>query len=340
MSDLRHDPLTKRWVIIAPERGDRPGGDHSRTEEKKTPFCPFCPGNEDKTPSEIFALRSSGQPNSGNWSIRVVPNRYPALGIEGKVNRRAEGLYDKMRGVGAHEVIIEGPQHLQHFHQMSVEQTFLVLNTVRQRMIDLERDKRFRHLLLFKNIGQEAGASLEHPHLQLNAFPFTPFEVALELQSSRSYYHEKERCLLCDIADYESKISSHIIVESLYFLAFCPYASRFPFEIMIAPKPDFHKAYFTEIEDLLLQDLAQVIQMVLRKLELALNNPPFNLVLHMAPFFRSRGGETVGEDFHWHLHILPRTTKIAGLELGAEVFVNPVWPETAAKNLREVVIKL
>ena len=160
------------------------------------------------------------------------------------------------------------------------------------------------------------------------------------MQSCRNYYHEKEKCLLCDIADYESNISTCVIVESIYFLAFCPFASRFPYEIMIMPKPDFHQAYFTEIEDLILKDFAQVLQMVLRKLELVLNNPPYNTVLHMAPFFRSRGGETVKEDFHWHMHILPRITKIAGLELGAEVFVNPVLPETAAKNLREVVVKL
>lgn len=348
MSDLRLDPLNKRWVVIAPERSDRPGVAASlpahaeKPEEKKIGFCPFCPGNEDKTPPEIFAVRHSGPKNSQGWIVRVVSNKYPTLQIEGNLDRKAEGIYDRMRGVGAHEVIIEGPGHWENIHQMPFDHARLVLHTAKGRMLDLEQDKRFRYLLLFKNYGLDAGASLIHPHMQLNAFPVTPFETALELQASRAHFEEKERCLLCDIADHESAVSLRVIVESLHLIAFAPYASRFPYEVMIMPKSGSHAAYFTEIDDLQLSDLVQVLQIVLKKLEIALVGPSYNLVLHTAPFFRRpkrfNNGETIRDDYHWHLHVYPRTTKIAGFELGAQFFINPVIPELAAKNLREVAV--
>lgn len=349
MSDLRLDPLTKRWVVIAPERNDRPGAitsgagkpDEARGK-KLAGFCPFCPGKENTTPPEIFALRSSGPRDGEGWTVRVVPNKFKTLQIEGGLDRRAEGPYDKMRGVGAHEVIIEGPNHWEHIHQASFEQARAILSTAKDRMIDLEKDKRFRYLLLFKNHGLDAGASLEHPHMQLNAFPVTPFEATLELQATRAHYEEKERCLLCDIADYESSVSSRVVVASLHLIVFTPYASRFPYEIIIMPKSAAHAAYFTEIDDFQLNDLVQVLQIVLRKLEIALGNPSYNLVLHMAPFFRRpkrfNNGETIRDDYHWHVHLYPRITKIAGFELGAQFFINPVLPELAAKNLREVAV--
>ncbi len=338
MSDLRLDPLTKRWVVIAPERGDRPFDPH-QTDKKKSGFCPFCPGNEGKTPPEIVAIRPSGYRNGPGWQIRVVPNKFPTLQVEGNLDRKAEGLYSKMRGVGAHEVIIESPDHFQHLHQASFEQAHMVLNTAKERMIDLEKDHRFRYLLLFKNSGTDAGASLEHPHLELNAFPITPFEAALELQACREHYDNSERCLLCDIADYESQVSSRTIAESLSLIAFCPYAPRFPYEVMIMPKATEHKAFFTEIGNLQMDELVQVLQLILKKMERAMESPHYNLVLHMAPFFthskRSNHGGTILDDYHWHIHIYPRTTKIAGFELGAQFFINSVFPELAAKKLRE-----
>ena len=343
MSELRQDPLTKQWVGIAPDRGKRPRAKSNGDEKKESDFCPFCPGQEHETPPEIFAVRSLWQRDASGWQVRVVPNKFPIFQIEGKLNRKAEGPYRKMNGIGAHEVIIESPDHSQHLHHVSFDQARLILKTAKERMIDLEKDVRFRYLLLFENFGSEAGASLKHPHLQLNAFPIIPFEPTLELGTCSEYFKETESCLLCDIGDYESQISSRIVVESLHLIAFCPFASRFPYEIMIMPKSDSHKAFFTEIDDLELNDLVQVLQITLKKLEAALSYySPYNLVLHMAPFFRDdpkrQSGETIGKDYHWHLHIWPRLTKIAGFELGAEFYIHPVYPELAAKNLRETAV--
>lgn len=341
MSDLRLDPLTKRWVVIAPERANRPI-ETGPNGNKKSGFCPFCPGNENNTPSEIFAVRPYGCKNDANWKVRVIPNKFPTLQIEGNLDRKAEGPYRKMHGIGAHEVIIENPDHSQHIHQAAFDQAKLILNTAKCRMADLKGDKRFLYLLLFKNYGGDAGASLEHPHLQLNAFPITPFEVALELQPCQDYYRNNISCLLCDIADFESQASSRLVIESLYHLAFCPYASRFPYEIMIMPKSSEHKAFFTEINDLQMDDLVQVLQLTLRKLERALDSPSYNLIFHVAPFFDHspvpNKGETINSDYHWHIHIYPRLTKIAGFELGAQFFINSVYPELAAKKLKETTI--
>lgn len=338
MPDLRLDPLTKRWIDIAPERGKRPRS----SGDNRINFCPFCPGNEDKTPPEIFAIRPYGVSNDSNWKVRVVPNMFPVLQIEGDLDRKAEGPYRKMRGVGAHEIIIESPDHFQHIHQVPFEQAKLILNAAKERMIDLRGDKRLLCLLLFKNYGGEAGISLEHPHLQLYAYPITPFEVALELQSCQDYFRTNISCLLCDLAEHESQVSSRMVLEGLHHIAICPYASRFPYEVMIMPKPAGHKAFFTEIEDLQMTDLVQVLQLTLKKMERALDFWPHNLVLHTAPFFEHspvpNKGETVNLDFHWHIHILPRITKIAGSELGAQFFIHPIYPELAAKNLRETTV--
>jgi len=346
MSEFRQDPLTKRWIIIAPERGNRPGV-HFEENQRTSNFCPFCPGFEDKTPPELFVVRKSGQVNGPGWDVRAVANKFPILQIEGELDRQGEGPYSKMRGVGAHEVIIENPDHIKHIHQLSVEQIGLVLKAVKERMIDLKKDIRFRYLLLFKNDGEAAGASLEHSHFQLNAFPIIPQEVDLELGWCRKHYEVNERCLLCDISDYESQVSSRIILESLYYTSFCPFASRVPYEVMIMPKRTYHGAFYTEMDNLQLIDLAQVLQITLNKLHNAkyilekIVSLQYNMILHIAPFFDHYpmpNGKTIELDYHWHIHIVPRITKIAGLEWGAGIFVNPIFPELAAQELRGIKV--
>lgn len=332
MSELRQDPLTRRWAVIAPERNNQPI-ENNQIEKLKSSFCPFCPGNEDETLPEILAVRKSGGSNSPGWEIRVIPNRFPILRIEGDLNKEAEGPYSKMDGIGAHEIIIESPDHSQDLHQLSFDQVRLILSVSKERMIDLGRDKRFRYVLLFKNFGTAAGTLLEHPHIQLNAFPIIPFEPELELQCCRDHFEHHKRCLLCDIIRYESLVASRIIVADQHFIAFCPFASRFPYEIMIMPQLSYHQAFFTEIGDLPMKALVSVLQLVLKKLESTPDFPHYNLVLHMAPY-----GGTIKLDYHWHIHILPRLTKIAGFELGAQFFINPVYPELAAKQLRETTV--
>ncbi len=341
MSELRHDPVQKRWVIIAIERGRRPSDfkkEPLQTRQVRT--CPFCYGNEDKTPPEIFAIRPPDTaPNSPGWKLRVIPNKFPALKVEGELNRRGLGLYDLMDGVGAHEVIIETPDHNAHLGEMPLEDVYNLVKVYRDRIIDLHKDQRLRYVLIFKNYGEPAGASLAHPHSQLIATPITPRTVAAELESAREHFLQKERCLFCDIINQERALKVRIAMETEKFIAICPFASRFPFEIWLLPRKHQHDFALTTDEDL--WALAEALKTILHKLRVALEDPPYNFVLHTAPNYsvprpgRSHYWETLPYDWHWHIEIIPRLTKIAGFEWGTGFYINPTPPEVAAKFLRE-----
>jgi len=244
MPELRRDPVVGRWVIIASERGKRPMDFPHRAAGPRGGFCPFCPGNEDKTPPEIFAVRPAGPPNAPGWQVRVVPNKFPALVIEGELKRRGVGLYDVVDGIGAHEVIIDSPEHARSFADLSVAHIAQVLEAYRVRQLDLAGDQRFRYILVFKNHGEDAGASLEHSHTQLIATPIIPKRVVEELEGTRRHFELKERCIFCDIIDQERFDGRRIIMESEHFLTISPFAARFPFETWILPKrhePHFHR---------------------------------------------------------------------------------------------------
>ncbi len=340
MSELRHDPVQKRWVIIAVERGRRPSdfGKQPLTTRNVT-NCPFCYGNEDKTPPEIFAIRPiNTDPNSPGWKLRVIPNKFPALQVEGNLNRRGLGLYDVMDGIGAHEVIIETPDHDAHIGEMDVNDIYEILRVYRDRLSDLHRDTRLRYVLIFKNHGSTAGASLEHPHTQIIATPITPRTVAAELDSAREHYRQKERCLFCDIMNQEKALGDRIVWESESFFAFCPFASRFPFEVWILPKVHHHD--FSTVTENDLKRFSEAMKIVLHKLRVALEDPPFNFVLHTSPNYhvvrpgRENYWSTLPYDWHWHLEIIPRLTKIAGFEWGSGFYINPTPPELAAEFLR------
>jgi len=260
MSELRHDPLSKRWVIIANERSRRPedftDGFEARSEGG---FCPFCPGSEDKTPGEIAALRPGGGPANGpGWEVRVIPNKYPALSIEGTLDRQGLGLYDRMRGVGAHEVVIESPRHDLHIGDMAPGVLEGVLGLCQERMSDLGRDPRFKYVLLFKNHGAAAGATLSHPHMQLIATPVTPRAISVELDSAREHFHLKERCIFCDMLEQEIQSRDRVVSLDEHFAVLAPYASRFPFELMIMPRR--HNHAFTDESRLTLAALARTLQ--------------------------------------------------------------------------------
>jgi len=340
MPELRHDPIQKRWVIIATERGRRPD-DYPRQEEPMPGgFCPFCEGNESKTPPEIAAIRrNSGGPNQPGWDVRVVPNKFPALRIEGDLDRKGLGLFDRMNGVGAHEIIIETPQHDLNIADASVEQVQKVLWMYRARLQDLLRDIRFKYVLIFKNHGASAGASLSHPHTQIIATPVTPLTLAGELNAAKQHYLDKERCLFCDIIQQELESRERIVVSDDQFVAMTPFASSFPFEIFLAPRNHHHS--FAEISDDVLRKLAMVLKEVLSRIKKCLNDPAYNFLIHTIPNTKSRARranywETIELDYHWHIELVPRLTRIAGFEWGTGFFINPTAPEEAAKYLREV----
>jgi len=328
MPELRKDPVVGRWVIIATERARRPSDFAQEPVRPVGSACAFCEGNEDKTPPEILAGRSpESRPNGPGWSYRVVANKFPALRIEGELEPTGEGLLDRMNGVGAHEVVIETPTHAASLATLPVEAVADVLLAFRERMVDLKKDPRFEYVLVFKNHGAAAGASLEHPHSQLIATPIIPIMVAEEMAGAARYYAMKERCVWCDIQRQERRGGRRTIVEASGFLALAPFAPRFPFETWILPT--VHRAAFEESGVDELRNLAELLSGFLRRMNRVLGDPPFNFMLHTAPL---RGSEL--ESFHWHLEVIPKLTRVAGFEWGSGFFINPLPPEDAAAALR------
>jgi UDPglucose--hexose-1-phosphate uridylyltransferase len=294
--------------------------------------CPFCPGQEGMTPPEVMAYRPpSSAPNSGGWTLRVVPNKFPALMIEGHLDRQGEGLYDKMNGVGAHEVIIETPLHDQAFANLDVGTIENVLWAFRDRIVDLRRDARFRYVMVFKNHGAAAGATLAHSHSQLIALPVVPVNVAEEMAGAKQYYEFKERCVFCDIIKQELADRRRVIYENPGFVVLAPFAPKFPFETWILPK--VHGAAFEDAQRVELAQAADALRTALCKLNVALESPPYNFIVHSAPF-----GDKDPPHYHWHFEIMPTLTKVAGFEWGSGFYINPTPPEDAAAFLRDLVI--
>jgi len=330
LPELRKDPIVGRWVIIATDRARRPTDFiRERVQIRGSGFCPFCYGNESKTPPEILAYRSDGsRPNSPGWNLRVVPNKFPALGIEGTLNRQGEGLYDKMNGIGAHEVIIETPEHRTTMAALPAAQIESVLWAYRDRILDLKKDTRFKYMLIFKNFGEAAGASLEHTHSQLIALPVVPKRVQEEVTGARDYYSYKERCLFCDVIRQEFSSGVRLVAENEKFFAVCPFAPRFPFELWIIPKE--HQSSFEESSRTEFQHLAALLKDMLGRLEAVLDHPAYNYIIHTSPV-----PDGVNDYYHWHLEIMPKLTNLAGFEWGTGFYINPTPPEEAAKFLRE-----
>lgn len=332
MSELRKDPVVDRWVIIARERGKRPSDFAGFDTNKAKGFCPFCPGNEDVVPPEILAYRKPGsKPNGPGWRLRVVANKFPALKEQEELHKHGDGMYDMMNGVGRHEVIIETPVHELTLSTMSVHAVEDVLWAYRDRLESLAKDERFQSVIIFKNQGMAAGATLEHSHSQLIALPIIPKQIKEELAGAKKYYEYKERCIFCDIVDQELSQQNRIICKNQDYIAICPYAPRFPFEIWIIPKE--HNARYQETNKEKIESLSIILAETLKRLDAVLDIPPYNFVLHSAPF-----RQEVGQYFHWHLEIMPKLTRVAGFEWGSGFHINPTPPEESAKYLREAKI--
>jgi UDPglucose--hexose-1-phosphate uridylyltransferase len=334
MPDLRKDPIVGRWVIVAKSRAKRPHDFVSRPTLHSGHFCPFCEGNEAHTPAEILAYRNPGSPaNREGWRVRVVPNKFPALEIEGELNKRGDGIYDMMRGVGAHEVLIESPKHLVSTSELSDKQLREVFWAYRDRLVDLKKDRRLVYGMIFKNVGAAAGASLEHTHSQLIVTPIVPISVKEEIAGSLEFFKYRGRCVFCDMCQQELASEKRIVLDTPGFVAFCPFASRFPFETWILPKP--HSSHYENIQKGGVDEIARVMRQVINRIELAVDRPAYNYIIHTAPFDTQELGH-----YHWHIEIIPRLTNTAGFEWGTGFYINPVPPEEAAAFLREVEERL
>jgi UDPglucose--hexose-1-phosphate uridylyltransferase len=328
MSEFRRDPIIGRWVIISSERGRRPNSYIKEQDAHKDGPCPFCAGNEKLTPPEILRFQYEPQDSKFPWGVRVVSNKFPALAVEGNLDRKGEGMYDKMNGVGAHEVIIETPEHDKKISDMHPKHIENIIWAYKERIIDLKRDFRLEYILIFKNQGQAAGATLSHPHSQLIATPVVPKRVIEEVRGAKSYFENKERCPFCDIIAQEMADTKRIVAENDAFIAFCPFASRFPFEVWIMPKN--HSSNFEYITREDAAHLSMMMKDVLSKLSQVLDNPSYNYIIHNAPLKDNNLAH-----FHWHIEIMPKLTQVAGFEWGTGFYINPTPPEEAAQFLRE-----
>ncbi len=326
MSELRKDPLTGRWVIFATEFRQV----ISSTPQDGTPkssVCPFCPGQEALTPSAI-SVNHLPNVSTGAWDVRVIPNKFPVLRVEGMLDSHGEGLYDKINGIGANEVIILSPEHKADLDSISVEQAELAFTVLRDRFLDLKKDIRIHYIQTYKNYGELAGANVAHPHFQLIGLPMIPKAISSEIEGLHKYHSFRGRCLFCDVVRQDVHSPERLVAENEFFIAVTPYASRVAFETWILPKQ--HQSDFLSLNKAELRAWIRIQQDVLARLKRVLKDPAYNWVLHSAPF-----QSLESTFFHWHLELIPRHTRFTGFEWGTDYYINPTLPEEAARFLRE-----
>ncbi|MDA8079126.1 MAG: galactose-1-phosphate uridylyltransferase [Nitrospiraceae bacterium] len=332
--ELRKDPLLGRWVAVL-DRPKAPGDYSFPADTDHEENCALCAGREKETLGEILSIPRAGD-SARSWWTRVIPHFTPVFRVEGDLGRRGDGMYDKMNSVGANEIIIESPDHAVRPEDMGLDQMMRVIKTYRNRMADLERDARLRYTFIYKNSGTEAGAVYSHPVSYLASTPVIPKRVKEELDGAKQYFAYKERCIFCDMIREEMRAESRIVMETRHFLAFCPYASKFPFESWIVPKR--HNCAFQDITAEELEDMSFILSTMLQKLRKCFDGISFNYFIHSAPnrIPRKDHWHTLGEDFHWHLEIMPRLLRTTGFEWGSGFYILPTSPEYAAQYLREV----
>ncbi len=332
MGEFRRDPITGRSVIIAAERAQRPRQFGAAKNPSQEEPCPFCAGNEAMTPPEVWAFRAhDSQINRPGWRVRVVPNKYPALENRGPWQGSNENFYQSQPGLGVHEVIIECPEHVTDMAELADGQFADILRAYSERLGALRGDPRWRYLLIYKNQGDRAGATFEHLHSQLIALPSVPREALDEIAGAKAHFATSGRCIYCEIIERDRVDGKRVIFAHDKFIALCPFAPRFAFETWILPRA--HEADFAECSEQELWDCAQALRETIRRLNRALDNPPFNYFIHSQP----TDGSAL-DSYHWHLEILPQLSRAAGFELGSGSNINAVAPEAAAKLLRDVVL--
>lgn len=329
-SELRSDPLSQDWVIIATGRGRRPETFRKEERMEKIPSkrnCPFCFTKEEK-PLLVFVYGQRKRKFLDNWTTIVVPNKYPALIPFKTLNERTEGpYYKKMNGVGFHEVVVTR-DHKKSLALLSLEEVVEVINAYQERYLDLMNEPFIKYISIFHNHGKEAGASIFHPHSQIIAAPVIDPDLNRSLSKSEGYFKETGKCIYCQINEWDRKDRKRIVFENKGFVVICPFASKAAFELIISPKE--HSPYFERIFDNDKKYLAEALQVSLRKLYKGLNNPPYNFYLHTAP---SDGRNY--SFYHWHITIIPKTSTWAGFELSTGIEISTIEPERAAEYLKK-----
>ena len=331
MPDFRQDPISGDWVTIAPERAKRPVDFDDSFHPHTSESCPFCEGNEHQTPHEVLALRPHGGITDGpGWSVRVVENKYPFVTADdvGNPARELMGLGLTHRpAVGVHQVIIESPRHVTRLSELEAGEMRDVLYVYRQRLRELRASQRWPYALVFKNNGAAAGASLSHIHSQLVALPMVPERIVRTLNTASEFFQRRGKSIWCDFIERECEAQQRIVARTERFVALCPFASRQPYEVLVAPLSQ--AAHFSELADDALPELAALLQLLIKRLEILLPSLAFNWMLNTCPF------DTNSEQYyHWHVEIVPRVTAAAGYEWATGYAVNAVPPEDAASWLR------
>ncbi len=330
MSEYRHDLLHDRWVIVGNERACRPQEFEEQVVRRRGQTCPFCAGSEDQTPDALAVYQ---QPGKSDWGVRVVPNKYPAVEPSCQPNGASgdgDLLFDRRPAAGEHEVIIESPRHVVSLSELSPEEASLVFAAYRDRLA-AGRSKGLRYVQIFKNVGAAGGATIEHSHSQLLAMPQVPTHVVGELENCRQYHERQGRPLLSAMLEEELRRGERIVADTPDLVAFCPWASRFPYEVWMVPRR--RQSDFAAVTPAEAGQAAAMARDLIGRIERTLGNVGYNYLLHTQPFDTSRY-----DHYHWHIELFPRITKVAGFEWSTGVFINTVAPETAAKALRDAAL--
>jgi len=321
--ELRKDPITRSWVAIG----------HSEREEEEAVACPLCPQSRIET-HVLLQI-----PAQGAWQVRAFPHLQPLYRIEGDPDRGADGIFDYMAAIGAHEVIVETPEHWRQFSQLFDEEIERVLEAYAQRIADLKRDARFKYVAVFKNQGERAGEEWPHAHSQVTATTFVPRRILYELRAAREWYRDRERCVFCDILRQEIRQKKRIIESVGDYYAICPYASRVPFETWLIPRTHNHQ-FETLSPGEIRRNLANLLGRTLRRLLQVTSS--YHMVVHTAPNTLQTKGElsdywaTIAGDYHWHIEILPIVETGSKSYSIKEVYFNGTLPEQAAERLRQM----
>lgn len=343
-AEMRHDWLADRWVIIAPQRTERPDDFVKRPPEiVSSDTCPFCLGREGETPSTIATYTPKHNGKVPNWHVRVIPNKFPAVRTTNADPRGPAGeisdsdsdcseinridLFQRRGLYGGHEVIVESPAHVQSLSELGREDVGLVFRAYRDRLYHWLVEKGVSYAVIFKNVGQEAGASLAHTHSQLIATDTTPTDVCRATERMRLFLQKESTCLFCRMVEDECRQDERIVDHTPDFVAFCPFASRLPSMVTVVPKT--HKSQFELSSDFELEQLSWLTHRLVRRIEHCYPDTAYNFIIHTATD-RMRGSDS----FHWRLELFPRLTKVAGFEWGSDCYINPIPPEVAAQNLR------